>query len=272
MEKYYCLLLNRCYDIGNHYGSIEVSTRIPDVLEKKCRTLENIEDEFMCLDDTIVLTGKSYTIYGSFPVFAQMRDGKMYDAVDGRLIEFTEDGKTVNGLSYSKKCVADQRIAQMMLASLDEESKKRYSAYLDMLTVRAKRIYSGEDLFEGFYVIKLCDETSYPLIAIKIDGDFIDIITREKIYPAKENSITSHLSFTELTDVLEFYSDPSNAKTFNSNLSSPEETLKFVDKHGEVIRTAKTTAIREYNNFVTFNKDKPAPVSPKTRKKEPNKK
>ena len=87
MKGYYTLLLNNTYDIKKYYISMSECTMFPNVLEKETKSLDNIDEFFGYLDDTIIPIEEGYKVYGSFPVIGYEYEGKMYDAITNREIK-----------------------------------------------------------------------------------------------------------------------------------------------------------------------------------------
>ena len=76
-KKYYCLLLNGCFDTEYHYVSLDMHSVIKNVLRKKYTDLSTLEDDFMELDDKITINEDHWLVEGSFPVIAEEIDGKV---------------------------------------------------------------------------------------------------------------------------------------------------------------------------------------------------
>lgn len=264
-ERYYCLLLNNCFDKGIHYLANGTYSMLPNVLIKDYIKLNTLEEDFMGLDDTITPFQDFWLVKGSFPVIAKEIDGEMYDVITGKLIEYSVDGKDVNGLSYKEKSlVQSAEMMELMLSKIDEESKERYSDELSEVELYSKKIYENDLPEETYYLLVPNDNgTITPVLTAKsANKQVIDTYTNEKIYYIPSGTITSHLNYTVKRKI-----DKELALTPPIKVSSMqlEEYQSKVDK-------ARKNSIARYNNYIKDNlensfEDKKDPMEKPTPKR-----
>ena len=246
MNKYYTLVLNNCSDLGIHFISNDYCTMIPNILEKTYTDLSTLEKDFMELHDTVIINENNWYISGSFPVIGMLKEGKMYDVITGKEIAYTQNSKEVKGLSYSQKYEANHLMVELLFSSLSEEERQKYVSYINKIEEKSKKVASNCKFKETYYLLKPnnINVDIPPIIAKCIDGEYIDVFTKRKIIEIGENTITSKLSFKFKRQI--------NLETAN------KYQLDIIDigvsKYIENINRANQNAIREYNNYMSFNK------------------
>ena len=251
MKEYYCLLLNNCYDIESHWVSLKPFSVVPNIIEKDINDLSMIENEFMGLDNTIIINEDTYHVFGGFPVFGELReDGKIYDVITGKKIVEAKNSKEANDLSYRAKYKADTMMTEEMLTLIDEESKKRYTEYLNDLEAYSKRAFYGMATPEKYFIFRINNTSlnAHPIIAKQLNGQVIDVVTKAKICPISSmNIVTSNLS--------------AKANSFHeiSNEDAMIYQTELIDAGIETyiknISDAKTNSVKNYHSFVVLNKD-----------------
>ncbi len=250
MSKYYTLLLHNCYDKGIHYVAPGYTSMVPDVIIRKYPELPSLEEEFMDLDDRIIEKVDNVTVYGSFPVLAEEIENKMYDIITGKEVTFQplKYQKLVYGLSYYKKTPADQVMTELLLSNLTDEDKERYADYINELDLKSKRTLAQKQApFDAYYLVKPATIRTdiLPLLTKYTDGEYIDVVTKERLIPAEKDEITSKLSFKNKE-----YIPVDVAKGYMFDLID-----HGIDKYTANITEAKVNAIKIYNN--KFKYDKP---------------
>lgn len=249
MKEYYCLLLNNCYDLGMHWVCPSTFSMAPDILEKDISDLYLLENEFMDLDDMIITNEDSYHVLGGFPVFGEIKeDGKMHDVITGKLITAASNSNECSGLSYRAKYPADSRMASEMLTLITEKEKERYTSYLENLEEYSRKIFYGAEDYDGYLTFKLSNAplTPNPVIGKKVNGNVIDAITKERIYPeVASNVVTSRLC----------------AKNDTVNNTTESQAISYqvaliisgLDQYNKYINEAKQNSISKYNSYKSFN-------------------
>ena len=251
MKEYYCLVLNNCYEKNVHWVCLNSFSVFPNIIIKDISDLDMLESEFMNLDDTIVINENGYHVLGSFPIFGEiLDDGKMHDVITGKIIQYAKNPKEASGISYNAKYRANRMITEELLTLIDEESKKRYIECLTNLETYSKRVFHSANKNEKYFALKLNNAplTPNPIIAKELNGEMIDVITKEKInLLASQKIITSKLS-TSIYTIREI---------------SKETAIKYqisiindgVTKCIDYIADAKNNSISLYNSYVSLNKD-----------------
>lgn len=251
MKEYYCLVLNNCYEKGVHWVCLNHFSVFPNIIKKDLTDLDLIESELMGLDDTIASNEETYHILGSFPIFGEiLADGKMHDVITGKVIPYAKRAKEANGLSYNAKYKANRMMVEELLTLLDDESKKRYVQSMDNLESYSNKVFHNANNGEKYFSLKLNNAplTPNPIIAKEINGEIIDVITKEKInLLATTNIITSKLS----------------ARVYTIREISEETAIKYqisiidagITKYINYINDAKNNSISGYNRYVSLNKD-----------------
>lgn len=238
-KKYYCLMLSDCYDIAYHYVSLGLHSVMKNVLRKEYTDLSTVKEDFMDLDDTITVEKDHWLVEGSFPVIAtEVSEGIMVDCVSGLIIA-APDKAINNELIYVKRTKADPKMAELLLSLIDKESEERYyqeqvklidfcaAKYGEKTPVSLTRVRSkfGNKLMVG--VVEMGD--------LKVSYE-----TGTCLYPAKENTITKHLTYThegiKEEDILE--------SGYINIARIPDFTF------------IKNESIKSYNNYIEENKDK----------------
>ncbi len=252
MKEYYCLLLNNCYDKGTHWVCSHRISVLPNVLDKEIKDLESLEQEFMNLDDTIIQSEEGYRVLGSFPVLAEIwEDGKMHDIITGKKLTYTENPKEVNGLSYRAAYRAYDAMAEEILTLLDDEARTRYMEALLNLENSSKKAFHNANTSTSYWALKLKNAklTPNPVIAKEVNGGIIDVITKERIYPEINGSISSKLS-APIETMFEITEDVAN-----------QYQIRIIDegleKYLNQITAAKLNSVKKYNNYVSLAKEEP---------------
>ena len=257
MSKYYTLLLNNYHKKGYHYISPEAFTMLPDILvrtydelppyKKETKDGPSLVEDFAELDDIITkYSDDLWVVYGSFPVIGTIIDGKMHDVITGMEIKDATKENVAGELSYSKKIIADEGMADLLLSLLSEDDIERYSKTLNRIVKKTKiRVLPSYRIANPITM----SPDAVPLL-IKGDGiysgEYYDVVTKESIIPLfSADTITSKLSFYNVDDDYLKYNE---AAEYSLDLLDIGK-----DKYIEYVKDAKTRAVREYNNFVRSN-------------------
>ena len=253
MKEYYVLLLNNCYDKGIHWLSAKPFSMLPNVLEKDINDLYLTENAFMDLDNTIIINDNGYHVLGSFPVFGEiLDDGKMHDVITGKIITKASVSKEANGLSYNTKYKVDSKMAEEVLTLINDEEKERYTKSLENLETYSRKVFHSAEEAEKYYILRPINMSinAIPVIAKEMNGQLIDMITKEKIsLTSIPNSISSNLSVRGV-----HYEQYKISKEQASNYLMM--IIDFgVEKYIKNVNNAKTNSIRTYNNFKSLAKD-----------------
>lgn len=243
MKEYYCLLLNGCFDKDYHYVANGPHSVMKGVLKKELSSLDTIEEDFMCLDDTITIKENSWLVEGSFPVIATLENGIMIDCVSHKEIKYSKNAIEVPGLSYRQKVPANKAMAILLLNLIDEESQKRYCQVQGKVEKLLKEMYNthlpnakNKNSVEIVYLNTNYQDTSANYIkAGKMDEYVFDLETFNPLYKENPNSITKYMTYLEEANGSE--------KDF---LTATTEDI--VNMHQE--------SIRNYNNYIYCNKNK----------------
>ena len=253
MKEYYCLLLNNCYDKKSHWVCQYPFSMFPNILEKDIPDLDSLESKFMDLDDTIIQKEETYHVLGSFPVLGEIQeDGKMHDVITGKIIQFAKDSKEANGLSYRAKYRAFDPMADELLTLISANEKQRYLEALTNLEVYSKKVFYGIDKPERYFALNLNNAPITPvaIVAKELNGQIVDVITKEKIYPVTDKHIvTSKLS-----------TDYETMRVISEEMANRYQISLIdygIEKYLEHVRLTKINTISNYNNYVTITKDKP---------------
>lgn len=251
MKEYYCLVLNNCYEKSVHWVCLNKFSVFSNIIVKDIADLDMLESEFMDLHDTILSNENAYHVLGSFPVFGEiLADGKMHDAITGKVIPYAKNGKEANGVSYNAKYKANRMMTEELLTLIDEESKKRYVQSLTDLDEYSKRVFHRVNNGEEYLTLKLNNAplTPNPIIAKEVNGLMVDVITKEKIsLLTSDKIITSKLS----------------ANVYTTRRINEETAIKYqisviedgVDKYINYITDAKNNSISGFNSYISLNKE-----------------
>ena len=215
---------------------------IKNVLRKEYTELSTLEDDFMELDDKITINEDHWLVEGSFPVIAEEIDGKMIDCVSKKEIEKSVDGVNYRGLSYRYKSKANNKIAELLLSILDEESIKRYIEGQSKIEKLLVSIYDMNYPKKKYYNIQPNDSEQH-INAIKVNEIIIDFITQEPFYEEGTNVITRYLSY-----------DKKERTTYELIINQVEDINK--EEHIENIKQLLTNNISRYNNYISLNKER----------------
>ena len=248
-KKYYCLLLNGCFDKEYHYVSRETHSIIKNVLRKEYTDLSTLEEDFMELDDKITINEDHWLVEGSFPVIAEEIDGKMIDCVSKKEIGKSVDGVNYRGLSYRYASETNHKMTELLLSILDEESIKRYIEGQSKIEEFLVSIYDMNYPKKKYYSI-YPNDTTVLVNAIKINEKLVDLITLEPFYKEKPNVITRNLTFEKkeritcdlAKKILKKYKD------FIDNV--------YKEEYIENIHQLQTANISRYNTYISLNKDR----------------
>lgn len=241
-KKYYCLLLNGCFDTEYHYVSLDMHSVIKNVLRKKYTDLSTLEDDFMELDDKITINEDHWLVEGSFPVIAEEIDGKMIDCVSKKEIEKSQDGINYRGLSYRYKSKANPMMAELLLSILDEESIKRYIEEQSKIEEFLISIYDMNYPKKKYYNIYPNDSEEY-INGIKFNERIIDLITQTPFYEEESNVITRNLGY-----------DKKERTTYELILREIDNIDQ--EEYIKKIKQLLTANISRYNNYISLNKER----------------
>ena len=202
MNKYYCLLLNNCYDNDNYHISLRKITMFPNILLKEYQDLSNIKNDFLDLDSTIIEDNNSWHVFGSFPVIGILKEDKIYDLITGKYIPYTDNTKNINGLSYQEKHPIKEKTVSSLLKLLDGPSADRYTQYLDKIEKYSQDVFFN-NIDNHYYLLvpKNINIDIDPIIALSTDVGLIDTITKTKIFNLTGNMTTTHLSYLDKKEI-----------------------------------------------------------------------
>ena len=242
-KKYYCLMLRNCYDTAYHYVSLGLHSVMKNVLRKEYTDLSTVKDDFMELDDTITEEKDHWLVEGSFPVIAtEVAKGIMIDCVSGLIIASPEQARN-NELVYLKKTKADTRMAELLLSLIDKDSEERYYQEEIKLINFCKANY-GEDIPVTVTHVTSNKNNNLIIGVVKMNGMMVSYETGTPLYPAKENTITKHLTYNTV-------------KTKDILKKGSINIAKIPD-----INSIKEESIKQYNNYIQENIDKPFKETP----------
>lgn len=256
-EKYYCLLLNNHNDTERHYVSNNQKISvIRGIIKEEVTDLYNLEETFMELDDKITEKENSWLIEGSFPIIAtKLKSGVMIDAISGNVIIYSED-PSVECLSYIKEYEADQQMAEFMINNLSNKSKERYIKKLVYETYKIKNNIKDNYYYLTISLPQITDERI--ITAKEENGVMYDLITNSRIEKKQPNIITRNIEYTEIrAKVSDIFFPMSMIK---SDYNSENRT-----RHIEVFEKLKKEKNRQYNNYVSLNKEKTFNTKVKTK-------
>lgn len=261
-KKYYCLLLNGCFDKEYHYISLGMHSVIKGVLRKEYTDLSTLEEDFMELDDTITINEDHWLVEGAFPVIAEEIDGKMIDCVSKKEIGKSVDGVNYRGLSYRYASETNLKMTELLLSILDKKSIERYIEKQSKIEEFLISIYDMNYPKKKYYSI-YPNDTTVLVSAIKINERLVDFITLEPFYEEKPNVITRNLTFVKK----ELIPYESTKKTLEQYKNFIEDVYK--EEYIQNINQLKTTNISRYNNYISLNKDRDfwSRIDLKTKKK-----
>lgn len=247
-EKYYCLLLNNHNDTERHYVSNNQKISvIRGIIKEEVKDLYNLEETFMELDDKIVEKENSWLIEGSFPIIAtKLKNGVMIDAISGNIIIYSEDS-SIECLSYKKEYEANQEMAKFMIDNLSKESKEKYINKLVFETYKIKNNIKPNYYYLNISLPQIADERI--ITAKEENGVMYDLITNNKIEKKQPNTITRNIEYTEIRSKAEL--DFVKLQMLELNYNSEKRT-----RHIEIFEKIQQEKNRQYNNYVSLNKEK----------------
>ena len=246
-KKYYCLVLSGCYDTVNHYICSKEHSVMKNVLRKEYTDLTHLEEDFMEYDDTITIQEDNWLVEGSFPVIAYEKDGKMIDCISHKIIYSSNDPHALTGLNYKDKSLARKEMVELLLNILDEESKERYIKEQNKLEEYLLSTYSMNYPHKKYYFLDIGVEFPVLISAVKINDTMLDMLTLKPIIEAKENLITSKLTYHKAIRT--------NLESINNDIMHNIRDNKMADYVSSIDETIISSSKR-YNNYRSLNKDK----------------
>ena len=242
MNKYYTLKLNNSFDYFYHYISINKMTFALNIISNEISDLSLLEEKFMSLDNSIEETTNKYKIFGCFPIIGIENNDKIYDLITGKLIKYNNNPKEINGLSYNSKSEANINMLNLLLTLLDDVGIKKYKNCLLSLEEYSKALFYGAISQDDYYLVNINNISPNKsfVIAKKIKNDYIELFTKEKIYPKNKNMIIKNISSRSIVPI------------------SKKEALYYISKildsgynlYIDAINSAKKNSISNYYNYV----------------------
>ena len=234
--KYYCLLLDNCYDNYSDNLCSEKHSCIVDVLENTYPSLNirKISNYFHGFDSKIKFKENKVTVKGRFPVIAYEENGKLYEAVTGELIVSSKEVSNPKGLSYSEKFPVKEQKAKMLLSRLDEFELRTYKDTIKGMKYYAQLLFLGVDTTDYYRLdMKMPNdmEEIFPMYAKNVYGKMIEIATEMPIYYNESNSENKGLTYTdaekvEKREIIEFY----------NYIADGEENIEYVNYINNLIQ------------------------------------
>ena len=242
MNKYYILKLNNCYDSINNYISSNPISIAPNIIEKNVKDLSLIDSMFLSLDDSIIkLSDNLYKVSGSFPIIGIEKNNQIYDLITGKIIKESLNINEVNGLSYSKKIPLNEKILNKFLLLLRETEINKYISYLNLIEGNSKAAFFGAKQKNNYYLLYLKNTRidNNIVISKKIDNNYIELVTKEKIIKYNNDIITKRLNYYKKINISDEDCLLFQAKIISSGISN------YIDS----INNAKINTISSYNNY-----------------------
>lgn len=233
-EKYYCVKLNGYNYNINYYGMKGQNSFLENILIKEYNNLDNddIEYDFLSLDNKVTIKDDKYLIEGVFPVIGVEKDNKLYDIITLEEIPKVKDGTSKFG--YINKEEFSSYYANLLLSLLDSESIKRYKEGFNKLkNINLKNIEN--------YNVSINNEEYY---AVKVGDKLYEKFTKQPLYEGKENVVNYGISYDDIVK---------------------SDGINFIDEdYIYKVNSNGYNSHKNYNIFVTCNTNKKI----KTRKKD----
>lgn len=241
MKEYYLLQLNHTYGSGSYYNLPFPYTMFSNILELVTNTLDNIDNYFNGLDDTIIPTDADYKIYGSFPVVGYINNDKMYDAITDREIKYAPIELGSSSLTYRIKQEIDSESIEHLLTLLDESAIKRYNDELD----RVANYYRNKMEEDKYYLVRPQTNRvdSYPAIAKYINDELVDIISKRRLFILPYNAASSHLYRHYKEEITKRQAEVCSLNVLESGINDYLRNISLAEKYANI----------KYNNYKTEN-------------------